>query len=194
MLHCPACFKPTIPNWRKYFSGRERFKCPNCAVWLAYRTQDSSPSRKSSGRRWSWIRLSALALCFHALTLIVIGGLLYAKCYIAMVPSSVGWMFLLALAWGGIGSELSRLKRRRLSVAERQDSRPSLDGLRDMASIAMSREGRSAMLSLLLFLALIFGGAMTWRPIALELRKALPPPSSCETSGLSKPTLGPLAA
>ena len=106
----------------------------------------------------------------------------YASCYVPRITNSVLVTALLIGIGTVIGfSERSILKRQRLEVAERQDGRPSLDGVKDLAEIAKSSEGRQFLLSMFLLLVLMFGGMATWRPILVELRSVLPPPV-CQTS------------
>ena len=182
MLQCPACQTFSVPGWRKFFSRRERFRCPACDVWLRYQTERGPPSRLLSRLRNVWLRTAVIALCLQALLLFFIVAVAYAGCYLRQIPGSAMLsMVLIALVAAIVLSERSILKRQRLTVAERQVGRPSLDGFKDVAMIASSPEGRQMILSSFLLLVLMFGGMTAWRPILVELRKVLPPPA-CQAS------------
>jgi len=135
-----------------------------------------------SGIRNVWIRIGVVALGLQTLILFCIIGMAYASCYMSQIPKSTMVTMLLIALGTIVGlSDRSILKGQRLTVAERQDGRPSLDGVKDLAEIAKGSEGRRFLLSMFLLLALMFGGMATWRPILVELKKVLPPPV-CQTS------------
>jgi hypothetical protein len=72
-------------------------------------------------------------------------------------------------------------------VAPRQVGRPSLDGFKDMALIVRTSEGRKVLLSWLLFILVMFGGTVAWRPVILALGKFLPAPA-CQNVGRPLPS------
>jgi hypothetical protein len=44
MEPCPVCSIACVPGWRRIFSQAQRFKCPECAVWIVFRKPRPVPS------------------------------------------------------------------------------------------------------------------------------------------------------
>jgi len=175
MQQCPACSNLAVPGWRRFFSRRDRFRCPRCKVWLCYR-RDARPAWLASRIGNLWIRTLVLALCIQAVMLACVLTVVYAGCYLRRIPGGLLLSAeLVALCAMIVLSERSILRRLRLSVADRQEGRPSLDSLKDLADVVRSAEGRGMFLSSLLLVALIFAGMTTWKPAVVALMKVMPP-------------------
>lgn len=172
---CPVCSIDCVPAWRRVFSQTQRFKCPKCATWIAYRKPKAVPSGLLARAGNPYLSAILLGSAIPAMLIGFGAAMLYFICYSPWRLNAWGLLCLLVLMLGvAVRSDFKGRKRATLERARYQDARSSLDVAREMKETLSTPEGRKGTWVLLVFVLTLATAMPVAAMAAKRLRFVLP--------------------